>query len=592
MNTSKPRLVTALLVVLLAAGGLTVHAGSPPAVAASQTPAAPDTSTTVDTPSAAASAAGAAEGRDQDQDEWDHRERHERFGAHRHHGNDLVNFGRDTDLPRGQRADSVVSILGSSSSEGEARDVVSIFGDTHVSGPVSDSAVAVFGSTSIDSPINGNAVAVFGNVTLGPNAVVDGDVVAVGGTVERDPAAVVHGTVQSVGGRAAGFGWLRPWIDHCLFYARPLALAPGLGWAWGIALAFLALYLGLALIFREPLTRCVQTLETQPGMTVLAAILTVLLTPALFVLLCITVIGIAAVPFFVAALFCAALFGKAVMLAWLGRRCLVGRSTGPFGHPAWAVLIGGAIVLVLYLVPVLGFVVYKLLGLVGLGAVVYTLVLAARAWQAARPTSSPAPGASSAGGAPLAGAMPSAMSATGAVPPAASASATAAGTGAAASAEATMPGAAPAAGPPPIARVPPAIAPVPPAVVAALPRAGFWIRMAALLLDALLVGFVMRVLHMYHLELLGLAIYGAVMWKLRGATIGGIVFDLKVIRVDGRPIDWETAIVRALSCFLSLAVAGLGFFWIAFDHDKQAWHDKIAGTVVVRVAKGVSLASA
>jgi uncharacterized RDD family membrane protein YckC len=59
--------------------------------------------------------------------------------------------------------------------------------------------------------------------------------------------------------------------------------------------------------------------------------------------------------------------------------------------------------------------------------------------------------------------------------------------------------------------------------------------------------------------------------------------------MDGREIDWETAIIRALSCFLSLAVAGLGFFWIAFDPDHQAWHDKIAGTVVVRVPKGVSL---
>lgn len=95
--------------------------------------------------------------------------------------------------------------------------------------------------------------------------------------------------------------------------------------------------------------------------------------------------------------------------------------------------------------------------------------------------------------------------------------------------------------------------------------------------------------HVFHLELLVLATYGAVMWKLRGSTIGGIVFDLQVVRLDGRPIDWQTAIVRALGCFLSLAVAGLGFFWIAFDHGKQAWHDKIAGTAVVRVAKGASL---
>jgi uncharacterized RDD family membrane protein YckC len=113
--------------------------------------------------------------------------------------------------------------------------------------------------------------------------------------------------------------------------------------------------------------------------------------------------------------------------------------------------------------------------------------------------------------------------------------------------------------------------------------------MGALLLDALLVGFLMGVLHVYHLELPVLAAYGAMMWKLRGSTIGGIVFDLRVVRLDGRDIDWETAIVRALGCFLSLAVAGLGFFWIAFDDHKQAWHDKIAGTVVVRVAKGTPL---
>jgi uncharacterized RDD family membrane protein YckC len=123
-----------------------------------------------------------------------------------------------------------------------------------------------------------------------------------------------------------------------------------------------------------------------------------------------------------------------------------------------------------------------------------------------------------------------------------------------------------------------------------MPRAGFWIRMAALFLDVLLVGFAMSVLHHgFHFHLLMLAAYGAVMWKLRGSTVGGIVFDLKVVRMDGRDVDWETAIVRALGCFLSLAVAGLGFIWIAFDGANQAWHDKIAGTVVVRVPKGVPL---
>jgi uncharacterized RDD family membrane protein YckC len=89
--------------------------------------------------------------------------------------------------------------------------------------------------------------------------------------------------------------------------------------------------------------------------------------------------------------------------------------------------------------------------------------------------------------------------------------------------------------------------------------------------------------------LITLAIYGAVRWKLKGTTIGGVLCGLQVVRLDGRPVDWGTSIVRALSCFLSLVVLGLGFIWIAIDRDRQAWHDKIAGTVVVRPPKGVSL---
>jgi uncharacterized RDD family membrane protein YckC/cytoskeletal protein CcmA (bactofilin family) len=489
-----------------------------------------------------------------------------------------VNIGHDSHLRAGEQADSVVSVIGSSFAEGDAAsDVVSVLGNTTVTGSVRHSAVAVLGNTIIDGLVDGDTVAVLGNVELGPHANVGGDVVAVGGRVERDPAAQVRGRVQSVFGSFDGFAWLRPWIDHCLLYGRPLALAAGLGWAWTIALTLLALYVGLAWLFRDGVTRCVQTLESQPGTSLVAALITVLLTPVLLVLLCITFVGIAAVPFVAASLFCVSLFGKAVVLAWLGHRALGARGAEHWGHPAFAVLVGGAIVSVLYLVPVLGFIVYKLLGLFGLGAVVYTLVLLARARRTSHPgVSSPAPAAHSPQVAP-----------NPAVPP-----------GVAVPADAAVP---PKTAVPPKAAVPPetgvpfaaahasGVAP-PVASAAGLPRAGFWIRMVALLLDALLVGILMRAFHhIFDAQLLVLAIYGAVMWKLRGSTVGGIVFDLQVVRLDDRPIDWETAIIRALGCFLSLAVIGLGFFWIAFDAGKQAWHDKIAGTAVVRVRKGVPL---
>jgi uncharacterized RDD family membrane protein YckC len=518
------------------------------------------------------------------------RARHDRLDHH-DHDNDLINIGRDTNLPRGERADSVVSIFGSTTSDGEAGDVVSILGDSKITGAVSGSAVAVLGNTLIDGKIDGDAVAVLGNMELGPQAEIGGDVVTVGGTLLRDPAAIVHGSVQNViADNFGGFGWLRTWARHCLLYGRPLAVAPGLGWAWKLAFAFLALYAGLAFLFREGLSRCVQTFETQPGKTVLAALITALLTPVLVVLLCVTVIGIAAVPFVVFGLFCAGLFGKAVMLAWLGGRVAGRHGSGPVSHPAVAVLIGGLLVLILYVVPVLGFLVYKLLGLLGLGAVVYTVILAARAHQSAKegphgaaapPGPTPTPGATPAPGPTTAASARPATGAAFSATPGASASPE---TGATHQTDAT-----PSAGATgtPDARGPAVAVHAPQPITAALPRAGFWIRIAALLLDALLVGFLLSVLHHgNHLELLALAVYGAVMWKLRGSTIGGIVFDLRVVRLDGREIDWETAIVRALSCFLSLAIAGLGFFWIAFDDQKQAWHDKIAGTVVVRVAKG------
>ncbi len=519
MNTFRSQRLAIWLVLLLPAWGAIerVQAAPPPDDSSPSATAPAEDSPQRDAPS------------DLDSDE---RAGGARLGRRHRHGNSVVSVGRDSILRPDEHADSVVSILG----------------DTRVSGPVKDSAVAVLGNTYVDSPVDGSVVAVLGNVELGPHADIRGDVVAVGGTVTRDAASIIHGNVNSIAGAAAGAAWLRPWIDNCLLYARPLALVAGIGWAWGLAFALWGLYLGLALLFREAITECVNTLETQPGTTALAALLTLLLIPVLLVLLCLTVIGLVAVPFLGLALFCAGLFGKAVMLAWLGRRCLGGKREGALGHPAFAVLIGGAIVLALYCVPVLGIVVYKLLGLLGLGAVAYTLMLAVQARRTPQPYS-----ARQADSARPAAPHAAAAEASGAAETAAAGGVTAAGA---------------------------------PDITAALPRAGFWVRILALMLDALLVGFLMGVLHhVFKLELLVLAAYGAVMWKLRGSTIGGIVFDLRVVRLDGRPLDWETAIIRALGCFLSLAVAGLGFFWIAFDQGKQAWHDKIAGTAVVRVTK-------
>jgi uncharacterized RDD family membrane protein YckC len=592
-------LFTLLCITAVATHPAVVFAGkvAPPAAATAPTPA-PAPGATDDKGSPSVPAASGDDFNDdpaepQNSDDRRARTRHVRHSKYHDDGN-VVSIGHSSHLQSGQKAESVVSVFGSSTNDGEAQDVVSVIGNTRVTGPVSDSAVAVLGNAYVDAKVDGDVVAVLGNVELGPNAEVGGDVVAVMGGVERDPAAVVHGSVQriidiDVGG-VTGFNWLNTWISHCLLFARPLAFAPGLGWAWTLALGLLAFYACLALMFRSGIDQCVQTLESEPGHTALAALLGILLTPVLLVLLCITVIGIAAVPFVVGALFCMSLFGKAVMLAWLGGR-ISGRRPGPAGHPAVAVLIGGAVVLVLYVVPVVGFLVYKLLGFFGFGAVFYTLVLRVRARRAVSNSPPPFAAASlAAGGNPPGGSSPMAGPGwtAGATPSAAAAATGASAAGPSIAAESAPPASAA----PPRAPPPAAPADVSPQITAAMPRAGFWVRMGALFLDVVLVGFATSLLHPfgnYHsfgdFHIVVLAIYGAVMWKLRGTTVGGIVFDLHVVRVDGRPLDWETAIVRALGCFLSLCVVFLGFIWIAFDHNRQAWHDKIAGTVVVRAKR-------
>ncbi len=496
------------------------------------------------------------------------------YHEHGIHGSAIVRFGSDAYLPADETADTVVSIFGSSTSAGEARDgVVSIFGDTRVTGRVGDAVVAVFGDTYVNSRVGGDVAAVFGNLELGPEADVRGEAVAVGGSIKRHPDAEVRGGIQQVSfaGEFAQFRWLRPWVEHCLLLGRPLALEPGLEWAWWLTFGFLAFYVLIALLFGGAVQKCAETLETHPGETTLASLAMVFLSPIFILLLSITVIGIVFVPFFVLALFIAGLFGKAVVLAVLGRRVTRVFDGGPFAHVAVAVVIGGLIVTALYLVPFLGFIVYKVVGILGLGVVAYTLllILRARAPQAAPVAVGVAPSSA-----------PAFMSMDAASPMH--------DAGGTASADSTVD-----MGPTPTSGVPAggsSDSTVPPVPLTSMPRADFWVRMGALAIDAVLIAVISSFIDgSGDMWLLALAIYGAVMWKLKGTTVGGIICNLRIVRVDGREVDWATCIVRALGCFLSLAAVGLGFIWIALNPERQAWHDKIAGTLVVRVPKGTPL---
>jgi uncharacterized RDD family membrane protein YckC len=503
----------------------------------------------------------------------------------------IVSIMHDSYLPAGESAEAAVSVMGNTKVDGDVSDsAVAVLGNVTLNGSAGDSAVAVLGDVYVNGKVNHDVVSVLGNVKLGPQAVVGGEVTNVLGNVERSPTAVVQGgTTNVMSGIFGSMDGLHSWIQDCLLYGRPLAPNSDVSWAWWFALAALALYVLIAAVFQDGVRRCLHTLETHPGPSLLTTIIAVLLLPIVLLALVITVIGIAIIPLLWMALICAGIFGRVVAIAWIGGRCLRPNTPATASRAMLEVLVGGLIVLLLYMVPVVGFFLFTLLGWFGFGAVLYTLLLATRGTPAAaRPVSGGTPpgqgGASGTGGMPPGGTAASAAgspawSANAAEAAAADASATGAST-------ANPP-------PPPPPPPPPGVRPMHTAEVldvATLPRAGFWIRMLALLIDLILVGVALSwVHHGGRGMMLLLATYGAIMWKLKGTTVGGIVCDLKVVRIGGGPLDWGTAIVRALGCFLSLVIAGLGFIWIAVDHDHQAWHDKIAGTVVVRVPKGVGL---
>ncbi len=131
--------------------------------------------------------------------------------------------------------------------------------------------------------------------------------------------------------------------------------------------------------------------------------------------------------------------------------------------------------------------------------------------------------------------------------------------------------------------------------VLAYPKAGFWERLAAAFLDIVLI-LILGGLTGKTIFPLGGAIFPLValayfsgMWAWKGTSVGGIVLGLKVAREDNQPITFAVTLVRALAAAFSVIMCFLGFLWIAWDPAKQGWHDKIAGTVVLKLPHGTPL---
>jgi uncharacterized RDD family membrane protein YckC len=331
-----------------------------------------------------------------------------------------------------------------------------------------------------------------------------------------------------------GLRYPMQWVSQGLLLGRPLPHQ--LWWSWAVAGVFLLLYVFTALLFPRSLQTCVDSLAARPGSAFFTGLLAFGLFLPLVVLLLISVIGIAIVPFLSCAMVASLFFGKMAVYSYTGQQ--LGGQTGMHAlqRPLLALLGGTLFFYLLYTVPVLGLVVWSAVAPLAVGAVLLTAVRKFR----------------SNGGGGAAAPMASVLMTPGSVSSDAS--------------------------------------PLAPANVLVLPRVGFWLRFLAAMLDVALVALIAGKLLHWHKGIVPLILlYHVAMWTWKGTTIGGLVFGLKIVRTDGRPINFAVAAVRGLAAFLSAAALFLGFFWAGWTREKQSWHDKIAGTVAVKVPQGMAM---
>ncbi len=126
--------------------------------------------------------------------------------------------------------------------------------------------------------------------------------------------------------------------------------------------------------------------------------------------------------------------------------------------------------------------------------------------------------------------------------------------------------------------------------------AGFWIRFFASLIDAFI--FIGCVLLFFKLSghsdltkvlksgVLNFVFSGLILvfWTFFSATPGKMLFSMKLVDAKtGRKPSFFQCVGRLLGYVISGLVLDLGFLWIAWDERKQGWHDKLAGTLVVKM---------
>lgn len=127
------------------------------------------------------------------------------------------------------------------------------------------------------------------------------------------------------------------------------------------------------------------------------------------------------------------------------------------------------------------------------------------------------------------------------------------------------------------------------------PRAGFWSRFLAGLVDGVmflvvgwfaeLLGFDSRtVAFQTSAALAALVYYAYLEGGPSGQTLGKRALGIRVMDLEtGAPLGPGRATVRYLARAVSCLPLALGYLWMLWDKEHRTWHDKLSDSVVVPV---------
>ncbi len=132
--------------------------------------------------------------------------------------------------------------------------------------------------------------------------------------------------------------------------------------------------------------------------------------------------------------------------------------------------------------------------------------------------------------------------------------------------------------------------------------AGFWIRTGASIIDSLLILLITTpLLFMVYggsyytsetfvhgpfdivINYIFPIVATLIFWSYKSATPGKMAVKATIVDAKtGQKPSTMQFVIRYIGYIVSMIPLFLGFLWVAWDSKKQGWHDKLAGTVVIR----------